>query len=483
MVAYFDKKIDRVRTILAGTPLSAESIRLSEQSLGSKWHGTSWFFLMHIIAKTFSRAELIPFNALHTTVRDYGISGWMAAPSLRSQLDKLIEIFNRRGLGNIHLEPNNDLKIDGTVSSQELRDYADLQYEYAMGEGLVRYSPGYHAWVERDMSNFAERIWWHYMTMVYDSPKIYSSPSGESALAALFEDMKEKMTSKELSFHNVKVWKESQLQHGIALLEGWERDLIERNILAPFEFGDIEFIAPRYFAEPDGRPLTSGGSFAGENFELMINLIENLRRLPGYPVYKGNKSEYNIARRLERAGAVTIVQESETSLNVPNFVYLVSRDVFENTEKRIKFSYSSLPMAEYGDISVTDQIFLTLGRGRAFAQKKIHEAQVSQVDYKTEIGKVFDHLETNGEATLENYTDIFSPLNGCLSIICIKDDKATVNPEFEFIMKLLCDFWNELINDPAVADIYYPAAETILRSEKGQVQSQIKKSLKTYFKR
>jgi len=482
MSAYYDKKSDRVRAILSGTPLSAESIRLSEQSLGSKWHGTSWFFLMHIIAKTFSRAEMIPFDALHTTVRDYGISGWLAPTALKSQLSKLVEIFERRGLGNIHLEPNFNLKIDGAISSQELRDYADLQYEYSMGEGLVRYSPGYHAWIERDMSNFAERIWWHYMTMVYDSPKIYNSPSGESALAALFEDMKEKMGSKELSFHNVKIWRESELEHGLALLEGWERDLVERNILAPFKFGDIEFIAPRYFAEPDGRPLTSGGSFAGEKFELMINLINNLRRFPGYPVYKGNKSEYDLARRLERAGAVTIVQESETSLKVPNFVYLVSRDIFENTEKKIEFSYSSLPMSEYGDISVTDQIFLTLGRARAFAQKKIHEAQVSQVDYKTEIGRIYDALETKGEAVFGDYTDIFSPLNGCLNIVNIKGENGVVNQDFGFIIKLLCDFWNELINDPSVADLYYPPKETILRSEKGQVQSQIKKSLRTYFK-
>jgi len=482
MSLYYDKKEDRIRTILAGTPLSAESIRLSEQSLGSKWHGTSWFFLMHIIAKTFSRSELIPFDALHTTVRDYGISGWLSATSLKSQLSKLVQIYDRRGLGNIHLEPNFDLKIDGAISSPELRNYADLQYEYAMGEGLVRYSPGYRAWVERDMSNFAERIWWHYMTMVYDSPKIYNSPSGESALTALFEDMKEKMAGKELSFQNVKIWKESQLEHSLALLEGWERDLIERNILAPFKFGDIEFIAPRYFAEPDGRPLTSGGSFAGENFESMINLINDLRRFPGYPVYKGNKSEYDMARRLERAGAIIIVQESETSLKVPNFVFLVSRDVFENTEKKINFSYSSLPMSEYGDITVTDQIFLTLGRARAFAQRKIHEAQVSQFDYKTEIGRIFDDLETKGEASLGDCAEIFSPLNGCLNIVNIRDRNGVINQDFDFIIKLLCDFWNELINDPLVADLYYPPKETILRSENGQVQSQIKKSLKTYFK-
>jgi len=481
MAVYLDKSTDRVRTILSGTPLSAESIRLSEQSLGSKWHGTSWFFLMHITAKTFSRETFIPFEALHTTIRDYGISGWLPKITLKNQLSKFVEIFAKRGLGNIHLEPNYDLKIDSPISSPELRNFADMQYEYAMGGGLVRYSPGYMAWVDRDMSNFAERIWWHYMTMVYDSPKIYRGSSGESALSALFQDVKEKMANKQLSFHGVEIWKEHQLEHGLALLEGWERDLIERNILAPFKFGNVEFIAPRYFSEPDHRPITSAGSFAGEDFRSILNLIDNLRRFPGYPVYKGNK-EYDICRRLERSGAVTIVQESETALNVPNFVYLVSRDVFENTEKMIKFSYSSLPMAEYGDISVTDQIFLTLGRARAYAQGKIYEAQVSGIDYKTEIGKILDSLETKGEVTLGDYDNIFAPLNGCLGIIRMDSGKAIVNQDFDSIIKILNDFWGELINDPSVANIYYPPEKTVMRSEKGQVESQIKKSLKSYFK-
>lgn len=480
---YLDKKKDRVRTILAGTPLSAESVRLSEQSLGSKWHGTSWFFLMHIIAKTFSREETIPFAGLHTMIRDYGISGWVNAYALRKQLSKLVEVFDRRGLGNIHVEPNFDLKIDSPISSKELQNYADMQYEYAMGEGLVRYSPGYRTWLARDMSNFAERIWWHYMTMVYDSPRIYSSPSEESALKALFQDIKERMTTNQLSFHDVKIWEESQLEHGLALLEGWERDLIERNILAPFEFGDIEFIAPRYFAQPDRRPISSGGAFAGENYELVLKLIENLRKLPGYPVYKGNKEEYDLCRRLERAGAITIVQESEKALDVPNFVYLISRDIFENTEKKIKFSYSTLPMVEYGDISITDQIFRALGRARALAQKKIHAAQISDTDYETEIGKIFDDLETKGKAILGKYVNVFSPLNGCLSIITLKDEKAIVNEEFHFVIKILCDFWNQLINDPSIANIYYPPRKTIARNEKGQVQTQIKKSVESYFKR
>jgi len=244
--AYLDREKDRVRTILGGTPLSAENIRLSEEALGTQWHGTSWYFLMHLIAKTFTREEEMSFSTIKTVIRDYGIKGWQNDDALKKQLDKFVEIFAKRDLGNIELKKDHSLKIGGLISPKELNGYADKQYEYAMGEGLVRYSRGFSEWVPRTMSNFAERIWWHYMITVFDAPKIYSNPSGESALKGLYVDMKEKMRYKNLQFHGIDLWKPSNLEHSFALLEGWERGLISRRILATFKFGDALFVAPRF---------------------------------------------------------------------------------------------------------------------------------------------------------------------------------------------------------------------------------------------
>ena len=54
---YLEKESDRVRTILSGAPLSAEKIRMQGSDLGAEWHGTSWFFLQHLVAKGFTRSR------------------------------------------------------------------------------------------------------------------------------------------------------------------------------------------------------------------------------------------------------------------------------------------------------------------------------------------------------------------------------------------------------------------------------------------
>lgn len=477
--AYLDREKDRVRTILGGTPLSAENIRLSEEALGTQWHGTSWFFLMHLIAKTFTREEEMPFSTIRAVIRDYGIKGWLNDETLKKQLDKFIGIFAKRDLGNIELKKDYSLKIGGLISPKELNRYADKQYEYAMGEGLVRYSQGFSGWVARKMSNFAERIWWHYMVTVFDSPKIYSNPSGESALKALFVDMKEKMRYKNLEFHDIDIWKPSDLEHSLALLEGWERGLISRRILATFKFGDALFVAPRFFAEPDHRPL----EISGKDFDSMLDLIGKLRRFPAFPVYKGNIEQYNLSMELQRAGAITVVGESETAFDIPPLVYLVSRDVADKTNQILKFRYSENPLRDFGDNSLTDEIFRTLGRARAYAQKTIPEAKIDEKDYAEKVQKILDDLASGKEAKLENLAPIFTPLSGLLGVLAIDDkkDTAVVKGGYEFVAQLLLDYWNELVSDPTIANVLYPTSKNAEKAERNQVESQIKKSLKSYF--
>jgi hypothetical protein len=476
---YLPKEKDRIRTILAGTPLTAESIRLSEQTLGSEWHGTSWFFLMHLIAKSFTKEETISFNTMKSIVSDYGIGRWTVPGVLESELNNLAKVFKLRGLGNVHVDNESNLKIDGIISSAELRKYADSQYEYAMGSGLVRYSPGFRMWTARNMSNFAERIWWHYMTMVYDSPRTYDSPKEDSTLRALFQDMVEEMSSKDLSFHDVKIWTCDQLEHGLSLLEGWERNLISKNILRPFQFGEITFITPRYFPEIDLRSLKSGGKFKGEDMKSVLDFMESVRKLPAFPVHKGDRNSYDLCRRLERAGAVTTVEEVK-GYSAPLYVYLISRDLFEEIDEKLKYSYAKMPMKEYGDISITDEIFRALGRARLFGQKILPGTDLMQRDYEHEIDVIFDSLETSGEAELGDLQNIFNPLQ-CLNILTIEDKKTTVNQDFKFVIKILSDFWNELINDPLIAKVELPRKEVVKRDELGQVRNQIKRSMQSYF--
>ena len=124
---------------------------------------------MHVIAKTFTKVEKIPFSSVAAIPQDYGIENWVDPDSLRKQLNTLAEVFGKRGLGNVKCNKEGDLSIDGVISHKELNNFADLQYDYSMGAGLVRYSPHLTAWLPRNLPNFAERIWWHYTTALYQS--------------------------------------------------------------------------------------------------------------------------------------------------------------------------------------------------------------------------------------------------------------------------------------------------------------------------
>ena len=79
------------------------------------------------------------------------------------------------------------------------------------------------------------------------------------------------------------------------------------------------------------------------------------------------------------------VTETEAKLNSPKYAYLVPASVFQDIEKKIAYSYSPIPMKEFGDISLTDRIFKTLGRIRLYSEKILPEIRSSKKDYKTQI--------------------------------------------------------------------------------------------------
>lgn len=472
---YLDKQKDRMQTILSGVPISAENVRLTDQELGKHWHGTSWFFLMHVLAKTFTRVDRIPFSSIVSIPQDYGIENWIDADRLRRQLKSLTEVFKKRNLGNVHYNETGDLSIDGIITHQDLNEFADSQYEYAMGEGLVRYSPYLREWMPRSISNYAERIWWHYTTSVYESPKIYSTPEGDNYLSALLTDLSERTRQRVLKFHDLELWQESHTEHSRPLIRGWERELIAKEILKTFDVGEVSFITPRYFADANLQ-LTSI-----KDVESMSNLLKSLEKFPAYPVSLGNDKQIRLSQELERAGLVVKVTETETTYSVPRYAYLVSPKVFQNLEKKIGYSYSAVPMKEFGDISLTDRIFRTLGRARLFAEKILPEIRSSELDYKSQIREIIDSLERNHEADLSNLEGIFKPLT-TLGIIQIADGKASLSGEFEFVIKLLAEFYYNFVNEPDLVRLDYPSQKEIEASEREQMHNQIKAGLAKMFK-
>lgn len=470
---YLEESRDRTQTILSGVPISAENIRLTDQELGKQWHGTSWFFLMHTIAKTFTKVRKIPFSSIAAIPQDYGIENWVNSDKLKAQLKSLSEVFNKRGLGNVTCNEKGDLSIGAIITHKDLDRFADLQYEYSMGEGLIRYSPYLTAWLPRKLADHAERIWWHYTTAIYQRPRVYSSPDGENYLKALLADFSERTRRSMARFHDLDAWEKSYFEHSDPLLRGWERELFSKEILKTFKIGEISFVTPRYFADANLQLKSI------QEAQSMCTLLESLQKFPAYPISLANEKAILMSQELERAGLVVKVTEAG-KYNVPPYAYLVSPQAFEELEKKISYSYSRVPMKEYGDISLTDCIFRTLGRARLYSEKMLPEIRTSNRDYRTDIEHIIDSLERNGEAELGDLKGLFNPLN-TLSILNISEGKAQLNSDFDFVINLLAKFYYNLVNEPELVKLTYPSKKEIEASEKDQVMSQIQTSISKMF--
>ena len=474
---YLDEEESRTRTILSGAPLTAQNIRMQGSNLGSEWLSTSWFFLEHLVAKAFTRSQTVSFDAVHQTALNYGIEEWSDEDRLRRTLRKMEVPFNKKGLGNVETLPDGSLKIGALVSSAEFRHFASTQYDYAMGEGLTH--KVYGNWERRNMSDLAERILWHYMMQVFDRPRVYDSTKNENHLTALYENMTESMSKKPIAPHGIEVWKDVP-PHTLALLAGWERGLLSKNVLKLSEFGGITFIAPAFYADVDRRVIASAGAFSAEGHEIMLNLVEKLRTLPSYPVMKGTP-DHRLAQSLARAGAVTIVEDSR-NLNGTSYAYLVSRDVFEALDKQMGYRYSSQPFKDYGDSSITDLFFQALGRARLFGERILPEVRAFNLDYKEQISKFINALEQHGTALLpqELGANIFEPLVS-VGAITIADGRTQVTGEFQHFITSFAEYWNQLVNDSSLLDIKFPPGESVTKKEESQTSNQIKKNLNSYF--
>jgi hypothetical protein len=472
--SYLEKDSDKIRTILSGAPLTAENIRMMHINLGSEWAGTSWYFAEHIIAKELTRSTEIPFEAVYGTAANYGVTVWLDKKHLKKKLETVADVFYKKGYANIEVKADGSLKSGGLISPSEFRSFALSQYEHAMGEGLTKYNPYSYQWEKRDMSNFAERILWHYLMSVFDRPRVHDSPNGESTLNALYTSVRNRMLKL-----NPQVWGDLS-PHTLALLVGWERNLLSKNILKLFSFGDTQFVAPLFYADIDKRIISSAGKFSADKHERILELVEKLRKMPSHPVMLGTP-EYEMAVSLQRVGAIKVVEDSK-DINSLNYVYLVSRDLFEKFDKDMRYRYSENPFKEFGDSSITDSFFQALGRARLFGQKILPELRLVNFDFKGKIDKMITNLEEAGSTSVPEEIDanIFSPL-GLVGALSVNTDSITVAEDKSFLIRSFADYWSNLVNDPTLLDIKFPPDETIRRKEHSQTENQLKRNLNRYF--
>ena len=475
---YLERESDRARTMISGAPLSAEKIRMQGSDLGTEWMGTSWFFLQHLVAKEFTRTESVSFDAARQTAVNYGMTGWCDDSRLEVVLSRLQSAFNKCGVGNVETRRDGGLRIGGLLSNSEFRKFAAGQYDYAMGAGLTKRASPFE-WARRSMSNIAERILWHYVMEVFDQPRVYSRSGGENHLNALYTHLTETMAKSGVAPHGIEVWKDIP-PHTLPLIAGWERGMIAKNVLKLYDFGGVTFVAPAFFADVDGRVIKSAGSFSAESHEMMIDLIGRIRRLPAYPVMMGTP-QYEMSQALMRAGALQMITEGK-SLAGAHYAYLVSRDVFEEFDEKMEYQYSNHPFTDFGDVSITELFFKSLGRARLLGERILPAARAFEVDFKKKIDHIVNDLEQHGSAKLPDglTPEIFQPLVSA-GAISLKNGAAEVLGDYQPFVNAYSAYWHELVNDPSILKIKFPPDEVIKKKEESQTANQIKRRLNSYF--
>jgi len=431
---------------------------------------------MHLIAKSLTRKgeEEIKFDSLHSTINNYGIHDWSEQRKLMYIEKKWIDVYNKCGIGNIYLDENCNIVIDGNLSKNEFKEFAKKQYDYSMTEGLISHSSS-SGWHKRDKSDFIERIFWHYITSIYTAPQISSCPEGECFLDGLFTDLTEKMEKERITARGFQIWKKEDTSNGLDMLRIWERSFISKNILCPIDFGDKTYIAPSFFSELDYNVLNGIDSYE------IIEFLKKLNKISSYPISKGNTELYNLAKSLQRAGAIKLVDDPYRSPGASSYAYAVPRKLFKCVETKLDYSYSTNPLPEWGDSSITDQFFVAIGRVNTYGYNMAPGLMIFPEDTKGNIDKVINDLADKYEADISNLpNNVLNPLK-TINLIYDENGKLVVNPQNEQFIDIFSDIWHNLYNEPELQQIDFPSVETASNNEARQIEYQIKKANKHIF--
>lgn len=473
---YYTNIDECMKTMLTGTPLTAEKVLARDGKVGSDYGGTSWYFTMHLIAKSLTRKseEKIIFDSLHSTINNYGIHDWNVESNLRRIENKWITVYRKCGLENIHLDKDFNIIIDGNISKQEFKEFATKQYNFAMEKGLVKFNQE-DGWVSRPKSAFMERIFWHYITSIYASPKLYSSQDGECYLNGIFTDLTEIMEKEEITVEKVPIWTKENTLNGLDILKSWERSLIAKNILCPITLGEDTYIAPSFFSNTDL------SIFKGTESSKIVDFIEQLKKISSYPISKSNTEHYDLAKRLQRAGLIKLIDDPYKTTKSTPYAYAVPRDLFEYVEKDLAYSYSSNPLPEWGDSSITDQFFVAIGRVNIIGHSMSHESKIFPQNFKEKIDKIITDLEEKHLADISGIPEkMLDPLK-TINVVKKEGNNLSVNPQNKKFIETFSDIWNNIYNDPEIRQIEFPAMETVKEKEVQQTEIQIKNAKQYFF--
>ena len=432
--------------ISTGTSLFIEGIRERAEPAGKNVPLTSWFYALQNSVKVALQTGQVVLDNINRLGSIYDINLYKL-PSFRRYFGmRMMRVAAARDLD---FEIKDD-RILSNISRKDARsifqDFLKREYDYAVSQNLVNKTFDAHC----------EVIIWHLLNDIYDFPR----PVGyERKLAYdIINGFSRNRTLR-------KIWNPKQLENAPILIDGWMRALVETK---KFEVVTVDEIGPMYspprFSDIDTRVL-----FSGPHAEVCKSILTKATRAPAWPI-EATRSNNNACYHLTSAGLIEYV--SEKTKEIRNFGYVVPRDLFVEIEARLGYSYQDKGYEDNSDVTLTEQIFRTVGRARLAAQflDKISHDKLDAQLKQLESGEVAHNkiLEIVLEPLL---------LKGCVEMDKTKG-KFVIVSGMENDISTMLDIWSRM----EMVELTIPEEEYALQKRIAQTRVQARKSAFKLFK-
>jgi len=432
--------------ISTGTSLFMEGVRESTRPAGKNVPLTCWFYALQTSVKVALQTGQLVLNNINRLGSIYDINLYKLPTFTQSFGKRLMNVAQQTDL-------DFELKGDKIVSKISRRDarsvfegFLKAEYEYAVSSNLA----------DKSFDAHTEVIVWHLLNDIYEYPR----PVGYERKLA-YDIINDFSVDSELR----KIWNPEKLDTVPILLDGWVRALVETKKFDVIQMDEIgAMYSPPRFSEVDTRVL-----YSGPHPEICRSVFEKAMRAPAWPI-EANASNNNACYHLTSAGLIEYV--SEKTKEIRNFGYVVPRDLFVEVDAKLGYLYQDKGYEKDSDITLTEQIFRTIGRARLASQV------LDTVDYKS-LDTKLKKLES-GEVAHERILEtVLEPLllKGCIELDKV-NKKFRVVPGMEKDINIMLDIWSRT----EMLELNIPEEEFAFLKRAAQTRIQTKKNALKLFK-
>lgn len=398
--------------ISTGTSLLIEGIRERAEPAGKNIPLTCWFYALQTSVKIAIQTSQLVLDNINRLGTIYDINLYKL-PTFQERFGR--RIINVAGQTDLDFELKNDRVISNITRSDArsvFEDFLKQEYEYAISTNLAN----------KHFDAHSEVMIWHLLNDIYDFPR----PVGyERKLAYDIINSFSKIGKLR------KIWDPEKLQNAPILIDGFMRTIVETK---KFEVVDVDEVGPMYspprFSEVDTRVL-----FSGPHSEVCRSVYEKASRAPAWPI-QASRSNNNACYHLTSAGLIEYV--SEKTKEIRNFGYVVPRELFLETDAKLRYLYQDKGYQENSDTTLTEQIFRTIGRARLAAQvldtmnyndldAKLKKLEGNEVPYNKALEIILEPLLLKGSIELDT-----------------ANKKFVVVPGMENDVSIMLDIWSRM---------------------------------------